>query len=134
VQSAATMLTYGARLGYYSTDPDFYIDYWTDRVERLLSAAVRDLHFVPDDQRIDVPFDEFMADDVAMVERIYDLAGMTMTGTARAQMDAHMATHPRDKYGRIVFDLRGDFGVEPEEVRERFKVYIDRFAVPIEVK
>ena len=37
VQSAATMLTYAARLSYRTVDPHFYIRYWTDRIEQLLA-------------------------------------------------------------------------------------------------
>ena len=55
---------------------------------------------------MDVHFDEFMADDVAMVERIYDLVGLPMTPAARTQLDAYMAANPRGKHGRVVYDMR----------------------------
>ena len=38
------------------------------------------------------------------------------------------------KDGRIIYDLRGNFGVEPEEIRKRFEFYFDDFAVKAEVK
>ena len=134
VQSAATMLCYGARIQRRDIDPAFYLEHWTDRIERLLRASVRDLRRIPDGQRIDVPFHEFMAGDVAMVERIYKVAGMPMTREARAQIDAHMATHQRDRYGRVAYDLRADFGADPADVRKHFDFYFDAFDVPIEVK
>jgi hypothetical protein len=127
VQSAATMLAYGSRMNYRSTDPSAYLDYWTDRMGRLLDAAVRDVALVLGEQRIDVPFHEFMADDVAMVERIYQVSRLPMTDEARAQIDAQMATHPRDKFGRVVYDLRADFGAEPADIRQRFTAYFDAF-------
>jgi hypothetical protein len=127
VQSAATMLAYGARMNYRKADPDFYLGYWTDRIERLLAAAVRDVGGVPKAQRIDVPFHDFMADDVAMVERIYDVAGLSMTPSARAEIDTHMATHTRGRFGQVVYDLRADFGADPGEVRDRFRFYFDAF-------
>jgi hypothetical protein len=34
----------------------------------------------------------------------------------------------------VVYDLRGDFGVTPEEVRSRFGAYLDRFPVRVEVQ
>ena len=49
----------------------------------------------PADQTIDVHFDEFMADDLAMVARVYDLAGQPLDERARASMAAFMAEHPR---------------------------------------
>lgn len=129
IQSAATMLAYGDRVRRRRVDPRGVLDYWSDRVETLLRACVRDRELVPAGQGIDVLFHEFMADDVGMVERIYDTAGLPMTDTARAELDDYMAKHPRGAHGRVVYDLKGDFGVEPVELRRRFDFYFERFAV-----
>jgi hypothetical protein len=43
-----------------------------------------------------------------------------------------MADNPRGKHGRVLYDLRGDFGVEPNQIRERFDFYFARFAVRAE--
>ena len=59
--------------------------------EQLLSASVRDRHRLPEDRTLDVLFHEFMADDLAMVERIYALAGPPVTPQARALVDKHRA-------------------------------------------
>ena len=75
-----------------------------------------------------------MAADVAMVEKIYQLAGLEMTGQARAELQAFIDAHPRGKHGRIVYDLRRDFGAQPEELRERFATYCAQFPVRIEVR
>ncbi len=95
VQSAVTMMTYAARMGYRHARPDFYIEYWTDRIRRLLESSVRDRHVVAGRPSIDVQFDEFMRDDVATVERIYEVAGLSMTPAARAQIVAYRDSHPR---------------------------------------
>ena len=134
IQSSATMLAYGARMTYKSPRPEWYLEYWTDRIRRLLEASVRDRHLLPEDRTIDVLFHEFMADDVAMVERIYEVAGLPMTPEARAQIDAYMAAHPRGKEGQVVYDLRQDFDADPADVRSGFGFYLDRFAVRIEVE
>jgi hypothetical protein len=133
VQSAATMMTYAARMGYRRSRPDFYIDYWTDRIRGLLEASVRDRHLVPEGRSTDVLFHEFMGDDVATVERIYEVAGLAMTDEARRQIVAYRDAHPRGLDGQVVYDLRGDFDVTPEEVREQFGFYFDRFPVSAEV-
>ncbi len=88
VQSAATMMAYAARMSYRTPEPDYYLSYWTDRIRRLLEASLRDRHLVPADRRVDVLFHEFMADDAATVERIYEVAGLVMTDEARAQIEA----------------------------------------------
>jgi hypothetical protein len=68
-----------------------------------------------------------------MVERIYEVAGLEMTSEARAELDQYMAGNPRGKHGRILYDLRGDFGVDPEELRKRFDFYYERFPIQAEV-
>ncbi|MGB5312379.1 MAG: sulfotransferase [Polyangiales bacterium] len=132
VASAITMLTYGDRMRRTKVDPPAVASYWADRVEHLLRACVRDRELLPDHQSIDVVFHEFMADDVAVVERIYERAGLPMTSAARASLDAYMADNPRGKHGRIVYDLEGDFGVDPEAMRERFRFYYERFPIEVE--
>ena len=48
---------------------------------------------------------------------------------ARAALDAFMIENPRGKHGRIVYDLKADFGLDPDQARERFRFYFDRFEV-----
>jgi hypothetical protein len=133
IQSAATMLCYAARMSYKTTDPGWYLDYWSRRIHRLLSASVRDRHRLPEDRTIDVLFHEFMADDFAVVERIYEVAGLPMTDAARSEIRSHLEGHARGVHGRVVYDLREDFGAEPARVREPFDFYLQRFAVRNEV-
>ena len=68
-----------------------------------------------------------------MVERIYARAGLPMTADARSQLRSFLAGHPRGAQGQVVYDLRGDFGVEPAALRARFAHYCERFPVRVEV-
>jgi hypothetical protein len=129
--SVATMITYTARLSHERVDPQFIGGYWADRIERMLRSCADERDVLPARQSIDVHFDEFMADDVAMVERIYDLAGQPMTDGARASMQAFMDDHPRGKFGGIVYDL-ADFGLDPSERRDALRFYTNRFDVTAE--
>jgi hypothetical protein len=113
-------------------DPRAVAAYWIDRIERLLRACARDRNRIPASQSMDVPFHEFMADDLGTVERIYALADLEMTPGARAALDDFMAENPRGKHGRILYDLKADFGVEPEELRKRFAFYFERFPIGTE--
>jgi hypothetical protein len=134
VQSTITMLTYGARTSYKTSNPEWYRDYWTDRIGRLLDSSLRDRHLLPADRTVDVFFHEYMADEMGTLQRIYDMAGIEFTGEAKAEVATYQAAHPRGKEGRVVYDLRGDFGVTPEEVRTRYTDYMNAFPVKIEVK
>ncbi len=128
-RSAITMSAYGDRMRRSRVDVAATAAYWLDRVEKLLSACLRDRDQLPAAQVIDVPFHEFMADDVGTVGRIYERAGLPMTPTARAEQGAFLAANPRGKHGQVIYDLRGDFGLEPSQVRKRFRAYVERFGV-----
>lgn len=132
IQSSVTMLAYGERTRRATVDTKALIDYWSDRIEHLLRACVRDRALLPAQQSIDVLFHEFMADDLAMVDKIYKVAGLTMTEAALGQLKQFLTEHPRGKEGRVIYDLRKDFGVEPAALRERFDFYFKHFAVVAE--
>jgi Sulfotransferase family len=132
IQSAATMIAYGQRMSRHSIDTENVINYWTDRVQHLLEACARDRQQLPESQSIDVPFHEFMADDLAMVRAIYARAGLAMTETAATELQNFIDHHPRGKHGRIIYDLEQDFGVDPETLRQRFDFYFQQFPVRAE--
>ncbi len=134
IQSAVTMLAYGDRMRRPRVEPEALAAYWVDRVGRLLDACTRNRDLLPEERSIDVPFDEFMADDVAMVERIYARNSLPFTVTARKQTQAFLAEHQRGMHGQISYDLRRDFGLDPADVRARFAAYMERFDVAVEVE
>ncbi len=127
LQSAITMLAYGDRYRRRTVAADELAAYWVDRLERLLRAAVRDLPLIPAAQRVDVEFGEFMRDDLAMACRVLAVAGIDVTTEARAELADYVAAHPRGRDGRVEYDLRGDFGLDPAAVRERFAFYFAAF-------
>lgn len=133
IQSTATMIAYGHRILRTSVDPKWVLEYWTNRIESLLRACVRDRHVWGPKQSMDVLFHEFMAGDMATVEKIYELHELELTPKARQEMADFIKAHPRGKYGRVRYNLKEHFGVEPEHIRERFGFYYDAFPVKIEV-
>ncbi len=126
--SMATMICYGSRMTRSRVDPAAIGAYWADRLETMLERCARDRDVLPAGQSIDVRFDEFMADDVAMVERIYALAGQPLTTEARSAMDRFMAEHPRGRYGTVHYDL-ARFGLDEAERRAALAFYVERFGV-----
>ena len=133
VQSTITMLTYGSRAAYRTPEPQWYRDYWTDRIGRLLDASLRDRHLLPAERTVDVLFHEYMADEMGTLAQVYATAGIELTDGARAEIEAYRAAHPRGKEGQVVYDLRGDFSTTPDAVRSRFAEYLEHFPVRIEV-
>lgn len=127
IQSAITMLAYGQRINRTRVDTAGLLQYWSDRVEHLLQACVHDRRNIPEACSIDVPFDVFMADDMAMVRKIYAKAGLEMTTHTEGELQQFIADHPRGKHGQVQYNLKGDFGIEPAALRERFGFYLDVF-------
>lgn len=126
--SMCTMLAYSGRMAVEHVDPAWYGRYWSDRLERMLGSCVRDRDLLPRAQSVDVRFGEFMADDIAMVRRIYELAAQPFTAATEAAMTAFMDEHPRGRHGRVAYDL-GDFGLDRDERRAALRFYTERFKV-----
>jgi hypothetical protein len=75
-----------------------------------------------------------MADEMGTLASIYECAGLEFTPQAIAAIGAYQAAHPRGKEGRVIYDLRRQFSVTPEELRAPFDFYYERFPVRIEVQ
>ena len=90
-------------------------------------ACVRDRDVWPESQRIDVPFEQFMADDMAVVRQVRAKAGLPETGQANREIADFIASHPRGKHGQIVYNLERDFGITPAQLRKRFDFYFEAY-------
>jgi hypothetical protein len=129
--SLATMVSYTARLNQRRVDPVAIGRYWADRLVDMLGSCARDRDILPAERSIDIRFHEFMADDVATVARIYELADQPMTAEARMAMMAFMAEHPRGRHGAVAYDL-AQFGLDRAERRRALAFYVERFGVALE--
>lgn len=126
--SMCTMLCYSARMTHENVDVERVSLYWADRLEKKLRSCVNDRDVLPVDRSIDVRFDEFMADDMAMVARIYEIADQPLTDEARKSMDAFMSSHPRGKHGSVIYNME-ELGLNREERRKAMAFYVERFNV-----
>ncbi len=129
VQSAITMMAYSDRLRRTSIDPDWLLDYWSDRVHRLLSAWVRDRDTVPAERSIDISFHHLGGNEMPLLERLYRRGGVELTPQVRGCFQTYLDGNPRGKHGRIRYDLQRHFGISADKLRERFDFYFDRFDV-----
>ncbi|OBK49290.1 sulfotransferase family protein [Mycobacterium kubicae] len=132
IQSAITMMAYSDRLRRTSIDPEWLVDYWSDRVHRLLSACVRDREMVPADRSIDIGFHELNGNEIPLLTKLYERSGVDLTPQVRAEFQKYLDSNPRGKHGRIRYDLTRHFGIAPDELRAQFGFYFDRFDVRAE--
>jgi hypothetical protein len=126
VTSMLTMIAYTARLAVDVPDPVEVADYWVPRLGAMLDDCGRDRDLLDPQRSLDVVFDDFMADDLATVARVYELAGQPLDDAARAAHAGYLATHQRNRHGTIRYDL-APFGVTADDLRARFADYTARF-------
>ena len=126
--SMCTMAAYGLRMSRARIDLPQAGRYWADRIEQMLRASVEGRASVPARQVSDVRFHEFMADDLATVERLYAFFGEPLAEPARAAMRAYLAGHARGRLGSIEYRLE-DFELDAAERRRALAFYQQRFGV-----
>lgn len=124
--SMVAMVVYTARM--YSAAPPVQAiaTSWTDRLDQMLAALVRDRDALGTEQSTDVAFESFMADERGVAERVYALAGEPMTDEARAAIDGYLAAHQRNRFGRVAC-TGAMFGLDEQELATRFGGYTERF-------
>jgi len=131
IASMDTMVTYTARMQLDPIDPVAIGHYWADLLAVMLDRCRADRHLLPADQSMDIRFDEFMADSIGTVERIYQLADQPLTPTARTAVTGYLDGHGRSRHGGLIYDL-ADFDLDPVELRARLRSYTDHFAITLE--
>ena len=126
--SMLAMLTYTARMHRSPVPVHEIAASWCDRLELMLDALVRDRDLIPPERSVDVRFEEFMADELGAVERIYELAGEPLTGAARAAMVDYLDNHQRGRLGMIATSAEM-FGLDEHDLPSRFTRYREQFSV-----
>jgi len=129
IQSAITMMAYSDRLRRTSIEPGWLLDYWSDRVQRLLGACVRDRELIPAERSIDISFHHLNGNEIPLLDELYRRGGVELTPKVRRRFQRYLDGNPRGKHGSIHYDLQRHFGISPDELRQRFDFYFDRFDV-----
>jgi len=126
VLSMIAMITYSARM-YSSTVPvERIAAYWVDRLEHMLAELIRSRDVIGSDRSVDIRFDEFMADDLGAAEKVFTLAGESLSTAERAAMADYLTGHQRGRLGRVATSCEM-FGLDPEDLQRRFTPYVQRF-------
>ena len=81
-----------------------------------------------DERFVDVRYQELLRDPMAVVRRVYDRFGMTLSAEAEARMQRFLEGHPKDRHGAHRYSL-GAFGLDAGDLRPRFKSYCERFGL-----
>jgi hypothetical protein len=92
----------------------------------ILEKAMRVREELGEDRFYDSNYHALLADHVTGIERIYDWAGLTMSGRHADAIRQWLANNAQAKHGRHSHSPE-EFGMSPDEVNERFAPYIERF-------
>ncbi|GIX29592.1 MAG: putative sulfotransferase [Porticoccaceae bacterium] len=95
-------------------------------IERTLAFRARH----GEDRILDVQYEAVMRDPIGEIERIYAHFDEPFTPQARRAMEAYLAANPKGKFGKHVYALE-DYGLTREQIRERYRAYCERFAIPM---
>ena len=134
LQSLLTMRGLAFKASRKVPDIDTLVDYWVDRIERMLRRYLRDRDLVPEHQLVEVMFADIVADDVGAATDVLKRAGLSITDECLGDIETYMTSHPRGRDGRVVYDLEGDFQISAEELGERFAFYTDEIGIEPEKK
>ncbi len=126
--SLATMIAYTARMAIEHIDPMAIGHYWSARCEDLFRACATDRGLLPAEHSIDIVFHEFMAADIATVEKIYAVADQPFTAQTRRAMETFMVHHPRGRHGTVVYRPE-QVGIDRAERHAALESYIEQFGV-----
>jgi hypothetical protein len=129
--SMGTMVSYSARISLSPVDPVAISNYWADRLDDMLNAAMRDRELLAASQSMDIRFDQFMADDLGTIRDIYALAGQPMDAAAEAALANYGATHERERFGKVIYDV-DQIGIDVPARREQMRAYSEHFGIPDE--
>jgi hypothetical protein len=105
-------------------------DRWTNGLRHTLE--LRRSGRVAPERVVDVQYRELTKDPLATVRRIYEQFSMPLSAVAERRMRAFLAENQQDKHGRHHYDLE-NFGLDPQDLAQRFKAYSEYFGVPSEL-
>jgi hypothetical protein len=106
---------------------------WNRRLSAKFMRAleIRLSKTYPDAVFYDMRFSEFVRDQFGVVEKIYKAFDLPMTDDAAARMKWFIADNPQGKHGIHRYSAE-EYGIDPAEVRELFKPYLQHFDLPPE--
>ncbi len=97
---------------------------------RKVESSLKQREHISADRIIDLQFNDFIADGVGTVRKIYDHFRLPLTADVENSFLRYAAEHPMGKHGKHDYRLE-EYGLTEKQIVDRFAFYIDRFAVPM---
>jgi hypothetical protein len=97
--------------------------------DRMIERTVAYLDRRGPDSIHHLHYDALMRDPMGEMRKLYARFDEPFTPAAESAMKALLAGNPKGKHGRHVYSLE-EFGLTEAQVREHFRDYCERFAIP----
>ena len=110
---------------------EYIAEHWPMLVSEMCNRVLDFRDANPDAVFHDMPYEQLVRDPVGAVRAMYGTFGRELSPEAEQAMRAEVETRPQGVYGTHSYRL-ADFGLDRDEVAERFARYYDRFDVPRE--
>ena len=91
-----------------------------------LALGVRDGGCAPADRFLDIQYTDLVRQPLETVERLYRHFGMRFDALVEGRMRRFLLDSPKDKHGPHRYSL-AQFGLDPDEERQRYRAYRERF-------
>jgi hypothetical protein len=99
---------------------------WAKALRKAI--AFRDSDAVSDSSFFDVQYGDLVEDPIERVREIYQYFGVEYSAAAEQRMTGYLAENRKKRHGVHRYTLE-QFGLDPQETKERYQFYIDRFEV-----
>jgi hypothetical protein len=115
----------------WSSDRDDSVELGAEELDRWSVAIQRAMDFrerMGDDRFADVSFSELQSDPLDALEKSLARIGLPFDDRSRASVAEWAGTHEPSSHGTHSYDL-SDFGLDPDQIRERFAPYYAAFDI-----
>lgn len=102
------------------------MEVWADATARAVDIRKQ----YPENQFVDVYFEDYVADPVAQMERAYKHLGIEWTDAAEQGMRGWHDDHPQHKHGKHKHQA-APLGISREQIHERFATYLNAYDVQV---
>ncbi|AQA19001.1 hypothetical protein BST95_12865 [Halioglobus japonicus] len=102
------------------------MEWYAMSLERGLASRAK----LPSECFIDCSQQEFVDDNMAVVQKVYDSFSLHMSDAGHNAMQAHVDNNPKGKHGKHEYRLQ-DYGLSAQMIAERFAFYADDPRWPI---
>jgi hypothetical protein len=127
ITSVSSLITILRRVFSNTVDPAEVardaLQYWSTTMTRFLTERDR---LLPADRIYDLSYLQIRRDPIAAVKQFYNYFGWELSSRTEQQMRVVLASQPREQNGSHRYKP-SQFGLDPDDIMERFAAYRERF-------